>query len=136
MKNYFFLALISMLLFSINTIIQKKMSNIDSITLTLFTVGFAFVFILIIWLINFNNKILSLKSTILCGITGIIYSIAILLFIYSLRIGKIQIVVLLNGLSAGVTIILSFLILKESLNLYQIIGVCLGVIAIVFLNIK
>ncbi len=79
MKNYFFLALISMLLFSINTIIQKKMSNIDSITLTLFTVGFAFVFILIIWLINFNNKILSLKSTILCGITGIIYSIAILL---------------------------------------------------------
>src|SRR4030042_2821864 len=115
MKSYFIYAVISMLLFGINAIVQKKAPDIDSISLSLFTIGSAFIIILIIWLINFNNKILSIKGSIFGGISGLIFSIAFLLFIYSLRIGKLQIVILLNGLSAGVAILLSFLILKESL---------------------
>ena len=135
MNRYIFFALISMFLFGVNSLIQKKAPGIDSISLSLITLGTAFIIILIIWLINFNNKILSLKGS-AYGITaGLVFSIAFFLFIYSLRIGKLQVVIILNGMSAGVTILLSFLILRESLSFTQIIGILLGFMAIVLFNI-
>jgi transporter family protein len=136
MKNYLIFAVISMLMFGINSIIQKKAQNIDSISLSLFTIGTAFIIMLIVWLLNFKNKQISTEGIIYGGFAGLVFSTAYLLFIYSLRIGTLKIVILLNGLSAGVTILLSFFIFKESLNLYQIIGLCLGFAAIILFNLK
>ncbi len=136
MKNYLILAIISMFLFGINSILQKKAQNIDSISLSMITIGTAFIIMFIVWLINFKNKQLSINGIAYGGLSGFVFSIAFLLFIYSLRIGTLQIVILLNGLSAGVTIILAFIIFKESLNLYQIIGLCFGFTAIILFNIK
>ena len=136
MKNYFIFAVISMLLFGINALIQKKAPNIDSISLSLFSIGSAFIIVLIIWLLNFKNKEISIKGSIYSISSGLIFSIALLLFIYSLRIGNLKIVVLLNGLSAGVAVILSFFLLKESISIYQIIGIFLRIAAIALFNIK
>lgn len=136
MKNYVILAIVSMFLFGINAVIQKKAPDIDSITFSLISIITSTLIIFIIWIINFNNKVLSVKGSIYSIISGIVFAIAFLFFIYSLRIGKPQIVLLFNGMSAGIAIILSFIILKESISLFQIIGIMLGLTAIIFFNLK
>lgn len=75
------------------------------------------------------------KGIIYAFLAGLVGSIGGLLFVHSVSKGKASIVITLTALYPVVTILLSFIILKEQLTMKQAIGIILALISMVLLSI-
>ncbi len=135
MEQYIFLALISTFFFGLNAIVLKLSKNIDLITLTLISVSTAAVLVFLYWIFFIKNRKITIQGAGYGAASGILFSLAIILFIIALRTGKASIVVPINALSAGVAVVLAVLFLSEKLTLLKVLGIILGIAAAVLLSI-
>lgn len=67
-------------------------------------------------------------------ITGLTYGIGCLFYFVAASKGKIMTIVTLTSLYPVVTIVLSYLLLKEDINLRQCIGIMLAFVAIILMS--
>jgi transporter family protein len=133
MEQYIILALISMLFFGVNAVILKSAKNIDSVTLTLISLATAVILTLVYWIFFVSKKEFSIQGAGFGLLSGMAYTIALVLFVMAIKQGKVSIVATINALSAGVAVILSVVLLSEQLTTVKIVGVVLGIAAAVLL---
>ena len=133
MEQYVVVALISMFFFGVNAILLKSAKNINPITLTLISLATATILTLLYWTIFVSKKEFSLQGAGFGILSGIAYTLALVLFVIALKQGKVSIVSTINALSAGVAVILAILIFSEKLTAIKVAGVILGILAAVLL---
>ena len=98
--------------------------------------GFGYWIIISAVLIHAKFKLdMNFKGTGIAMLSGAIGMIGALSFLYALSKGKASVVVILTALYPMLTLILSFIILKEKISLTQGIGILLALIAVVLLSI-
>lgn len=135
MEQYILLALISTFFFGLNAIVLKLSKNIDPITLTLISVSTAAVLVLFYWAFFVKSSGITIQGAGYGIASGILFSLAIILFIIALKAGKASIVAPINALNSGVAVILAVLFLSEKLTLLNVLGIVLGIIAAVLLSL-
>ena len=135
MEQYVIIAIISMFFFGVNAIILKSAKNIDSVTLTLISIVTVAILTLLYWTFFVSKKEFSIQGAGFGILSGIVYSLALVLFVIAIKQGKVSIVSTINALSAGVAVILAVLLLSEKLTAVKIAGVILGILATVLLSL-
>ncbi len=75
------------------------------------------------------------KGVFFAILTGVVGVIATLLFMYAISKGKASVVVTMTALYPIVTIILSALILKETITLKQAIGILFAIVGIILMSV-
>ena len=135
MEPYIIIALISMLFFAVNTFILKLSPKIDSVSLSLISVSTAAVCIFMYWLIFNTKKEITMQGAGYAVLSGAVYTVALILFVVALRMGKASVVSTINALSAGVLLILVVAFLSEKITAIQWAGIILGIIAAVLLSL-
>ena len=81
--------------------------------------------------LDFRNE--GVKYALIAGLIG---TISYIFFFQAMKGGKVSLTITLTALYPLITIILAFLVLKESVNLFQGIGLILALISIVLLSIS
>jgi len=132
MGNWFIFGLLTLLLWGIWGFLPKVATRyIDPLSVLVFqTVGSILVTIVILATIGFRPE-LHTKGVTLAMATGIIGTLGTISFLYSIAKGKASIVVTMTALYPIVTVILSLLILKESITIKQGIAIILALTAMV-----
>ncbi|MEO2118102.1 MAG: EamA family transporter [Methanocaldococcus sp.] len=91
----------------------------------------------LIILIKYRNIIITEQKILSYAIiSAILVVIGSLILYYALYKGKASIVVPLSSIGPAITVALSILFLKETLTIYQMIGIALIIIGIVLLSIS
>ena len=136
MKNWYLFSLATMVCWGMWGIFGKLASTqINSRLLILISTSTSFLLIWIVFLIygfEIEKKGLGIGYAMLAGIAG---SIGAIFFYLALRNGKASVVVPLTALYPLVTVILSFLLLKESISGVNFIGILLALIAGILLSL-
>lgn len=134
----FIVALLVFISWGLGSFIAKLATNrIGERTVFFDILGYTSI-ILIYSLLSFKAKVLLLedKLGILLGIlAGLIGAFGLIGFYFLLTRKEASIVIPLTALYPALTVILSFIFLKESLNLIKIIGVLLALFAVYLLSI-
>lgn len=93
--------------------------------------------ILIGFLVLYNLEFkpsFNIKGFIFSVLTGICGTLGMLFFLMAIKDGKISIVVTMTALYPIITIILSYLILKEPVSIKQCIGIVLAILSMVLMT--
>jgi len=132
MGNWFIFGLLTLLLWGVWGFLPKLATRyIDPLSVLVFqTVGSILVTIVILATIGFKPE-LHTKGVILAIVTGITGTLGAVCFLYSITKGKASVVVTMTALYPIITIMLSFLILKESITIKQGIAIILALTAMV-----
>lgn len=106
---------------------------IDSKSALVFqTFGVFLVGVITLWVMNFKPET-EIKGISFGLLTGLAYGIGCLFYFIAVGKGKVITVVTLTALYPLVTILLSYFLLHETINIKQWIGIILALIAIYFL---
>ena len=136
MKNWYLFSLATMVCWGMWGIFGKLASaQINSRLLILISTSTSFLLIWTVFLISgfeIEKKGLGIGYSMLAGIVG---SIGTIFFYLALRNGKASVVVPLTALYPLVTVILSFLLLKENISSLNFIGILLALIAGILLSL-
>jgi bacterial/archaeal transporter family protein len=136
MKNWYLFSLATMVCWGMWGIFGKLASaQINSRLLILISTSTSFLLIWTVFLISgfeIEKKGLGIGYSMLAGIVG---SIGTIFFYLALRNGKASVVVPLTALYPLVTVILSFLLLKEHISAVNLAGVFLALIAGILLSL-
>jgi len=97
------------------------------------TIGVAIVGLVTLYLLNFKPAT-DIKGLSYGLLTGIAYGVGCLFYFIAADKGKIITVVTLTALYPLVTILLSYLLLKEGINLKQLLGIGFAIVAIYLLS--
>jgi uncharacterized membrane protein len=135
MSKYIIIAIISSVLFGINTIVQKRITGADPITFTLLAMASGTVFVWIYWLFDKTHKVHTTQGISYSLISGVLSALAFLLFIIALRHCKVSTVVIINSFSAVIAVLLSVALMYEKLNITQIIGVIMGISGVILVTL-
>lgn len=128
-------ALLSLFSFGLWGLFSKLSLNyIDSRSALIFQTMGVMAIGLLVFFSNSNFKLATdSKGLGFALLTGAAYSIGCLLYLIAADKGKISTVVTLTALYPLVTLLLSYLFLREDINLKQCIGIGFGLIAIYFM---
>jgi len=127
-----FLALFSFGLWGLFT--KLAIVYVDSKSALVFqTIGVAIVGLVTLYLLNFKPAT-DIKGLSYGLLTGIAYGVGCLFYFIAADKGKIITVVTLTALYPLVTILLSYLLLKEGINLKQLLGIGFAIVAIYLLS--
>ena len=98
------------------------------------TIGALLVWLFAIFFLGFKFEIkpIGVLFSILAGALG---GSGIIFFYYAMKGGKASVVVAITALYPLVTLLLSYLILREQLTLKQIIGIFLAIIAVILMSL-
>ncbi|XRO75054.1 EamA family transporter [Methanocaldococcus sp. 28A] len=108
-----------------NPLFQWIVVNIVGIILSMFI------------LIKYKNIILTEQKILTYAIiSAVLVVVGSLLLYYALYKGKASIVVPLSSIGPAITVALSILFLKETLSIYQMIGVIFIIIGVILLSIS
>jgi len=133
--NWFIPAVLSLLLWGVWGFFQKlALIQMPPRNVYIFTIiGMMIVSLSV--LVSLGFKVEGNKTGVFFAVlAGLCGSLGGLFYLYSLSKGKASVVITLTALYPVVTIILSFLILKESITIRQGIGIILALLAMVFLS--
>lgn len=135
MENWFYLGLIALVLWGVWGFFPKLATQyIDAKSVLIFqVVGSIAISLLILITLRFRPEAHP-KGIAFAFLTGISGTIGFLFFLYSISRGKASVVVTMTALYPLVTILLSFLILKESITLRQGIGLIFAIIAMLLFS--
>ena len=135
MDNWFIFGMVALFLWGLWAFFPKLATNyLNPKSILIFqTLGGLLICIAVLISVNFRPEIHTKGITfaVLAGLAG---AIGGLFFLYSISKGKAAIVITMTALYPLVTIILSFLILKEPITIKQGIGMLLALIAMVLLS--
>ncbi len=136
MPDWFFYALITLLVWSFFGLFPKlAASYIDPRSFLVYQVlGSLLVATLALVMLGFRPQ-WHLRGVALALLTGASGSIGTLFFLLAMQKGKASVVVVMTGLYPVLTVLMVCLLLKETLTLKQIIGMVLGLIAILLFTI-
>lgn len=128
-------ALASLIFFGLWGFFTKlAVNHIDSKSALIYqTLGVLIIGLLTLSTINFKPATDS-KGFSYAILTGLAYGIGCLFYFVAASKGKIMTIVTLTSLYPVVTILLSFLLLKENVNLKQCVGIMLAFVAIVLMS--
>ena len=128
-------ALISLFSFGLWGLFTKLSINyIDSKSALIYqTIGIVVISFLALSTINFK-PVANVKGLSYAILTGAAYSIGCFFYFIAASKGKIITVVTLTSLYPLITILFAFLLLKESINFKQCIGIMFALIAIYFMS--
>lgn len=128
-------ALLALLSFGLWGLFTKLAINyIDSKSALVFqTVGVLLVGLITLSLLNFKPAT-DMKGLSFGLLTGIAYGVGCLFYFIAADKGKIMTVVTMTALYPLVTIILSYILLKEGINLKQCIGILFALLAIFLMS--
>lgn len=128
-------ALLSLFSFGVWGLFTKLAINyIDSKSALVYqTIGVLIIGLITVGLLGFKPAT-DIKGLSYALITGLAYGIGCLFYFVAADHGKIITVVTLTALYPLITIVLSFLILRETISLQQCIGIGLAILAIFLLN--
>jgi transporter family protein len=136
MKNWYLFSLATMVCWGTWGVFGKLASaRINSKFLILISITTSFLLLWVIFLLSgfkIEKKGLGIGYAMLTGIAG---SIGSIFFYLALRNGKASVVVPLTALYPLVTVILGFLLLKESISGVNLIGILLALIAGILLSL-
>jgi transporter family protein len=134
MNSWLFPATLSLFCFGLWGFFGKLSTHyIDAKSAAFFqTVGFALSGVIVLFLIQFKPT-LSLKGDCLATLTGFCTGIGSLFFIISLFRGKTSTIITFTSLYPAITVLLSVLLLHETISFKQCIGICLAITSVVLL---
>jgi len=136
MKTWLIYSLVTFFCWGFSVFLPKLAFNHINAKSTFIFQGCGYFIIVSIVLIHAKFNIdANLKGAGIAMLAGAIGMVGLLSFLYAMSKGKASIVVLLTALYPLLTIILSFVILKEKISLTQGIGIILALIAVVLLSI-
>lgn len=135
MTSWFPSALLALLSFGLWGLFTKlAVVHIDSKSALIYqTIGVLFVGILTFSTMNFKIDT-NTKGSGYALLTGLAYGIGCLFYFIAASKGKIITVVTMTALYPLITILLAFLLLKENVNIKQIIGIVFACIAIILMS--
>ena len=130
MEGWFFFGLIALVLWGVWGFFPKLATQyIDAKSVLIFqVVGSIIISLLVLGLLRFRLEVHP-KGMAYAFLTGVSGTVGFLFFLYSLGRGKASVVVTMTALYPLVTILLSFLLLRESITLRQGIGLIFALIA-------
>lgn len=136
MSSWLPAALISLLSFGLWGLFTKlAVMHIDFKSALVYqTLGVMLIGILALSTINYKPAIDG-KGFIYAWLTGITYAIGCLFYFLAASRGKIITIVTLTSLYPLITILLSFLLLKETVTLQQGIGIILAILSIILMSL-
>ncbi len=76
------------------------------------------------------------RGLLLASIAGLFGSLGYVFFVKAIERGKASIVIPLTALYPAVTVVVALLLLHEKLNIYNIIGIVLAIIAVILLSVR
>lgn len=128
-------ALLSLFSFGLWGLFSKLSLNyIDSRSALIFqTVGVLLIGVFVFFGTNNFKMATDSKGLGFALLTGIAYSLGCLLYLIAADKGKISTVVTLTALYPLVTLLLSYIFLREDINLKQCIGILFALVAIYFM---
>jgi uncharacterized membrane protein len=135
MENYILVAIISMVFFGVNAVIMKAAKGIDPLTLLLLSLTTATLLVCGYRFLSNTKTEISTQGIGFGLLSGVVYAIALVLFVIAIRQGKVSIVAAINALSAGVVLILAMVFLAEKLSPIKTSGIILAVIAAFMLSL-
>lgn len=135
MTSWFPAALVSLFSFGLWGIFTKlAVGYIDSKSALIYqTVGVVIIGLVTLSLISFKPAT-DAKGLMYALLTGIAYGVGCLFYFIAASKGKIITVVTLTALYPLITILLSYVLLKETINIKQWSGIVLAFIAIVLMS--
>ncbi len=135
MVNWLAPALLSLLSFGIWGLFTKlSLHFIDSKSALIYqSIGVFIIGFIVLMMIDFKPAINN-KGLWFAILTGVAYSVGCFFYLLAADRGKIETVVTLTALYPAVTMILSFFILRETVNLKQCVGIGLALVAIFIMS--
>lgn len=134
--NWFVASLFSLFSFGLWGFFTKlSVEHIDAKSALIYqTGGVLLIGLVTLYFINFKpaTEVRGISYGVL---TGLAYGIGCLFYFIAASKGKITTVVTLTALYPVVTIILSFIFLKEIITLKQLLGICLAFVAIMLMSL-
>jgi transporter family protein len=133
--NWISAACVSLLSFGMWGFLTKlTVLHIDSKSALVYqTIGVVLIGLTMLTLINFKPAT-DAKGATYAILTGIAYGIGCLFYFVAASKGKIITVVTLTALYPLITIILAYLILKETVSIKQCLGIALALISIILMS--
>ena len=134
MQTWFIFAIIALLLWGVWGLFPKLATNyLSPASVFVFSgIGNLVVLIGVLAFVNFRPD-LHPRGVIFAIVAGLVGTLATIPFLYAISKGKASVVVPMASLYPLVTIVLSFLILREPLTLNQGAGIVLALIALLLL---
>jgi transporter family protein len=109
--------------------------HIDSKSALIFqTIGVVIITFFLFAMMNFKTATDS-KGLFYGILTGVAYAVGCLFYFIAASKGKITTVVTLTALYPLITILLSFILLKEAVSMKQMLGIGLALIAIILMSV-
>lgn len=136
--NWLILSIITLVLWGVWALLAKQILNYVNWKEYLIVESIGTIPIILITYFLFRSSIiidLQNRGIQLAIVSGILVSISYIVFYSAISSGKISVIVPLTSLYPLVTVILSFLLLKEKITLIQGIGIFLGLISIILLSL-
>ncbi|MBI2671964.1 EamA family transporter [Candidatus Woesearchaeota archaeon] len=136
MQTWLIYSLLAVLTWGVWGFFGKLASNyIPGVYIRIFeTIGIVMTTILLLFFIKFEFPSSNI-GIFYAIVTGFIGSLGVLFFYFAIKSGKLAVVVPLTALYPALTVLLSVLILKEQINLYQGIGILFAIIAGILLSL-
>lgn len=130
LKDWFFFGILALIFWGFWGLFPKLATNyINPKSVLIFqTMGYFLVLPFVLLSLHFRPEIHP-KGIIFAICGGLAAAMGAIFFFYSIAKGKASVVVTMTALYPLVTIILSFLLLKETITLKQTIGLILAIIA-------